>query len=117
MTTMTRTRTSTPWMVLIVAVALSLMSAAQSVPQHALDRHGQDAIRAHEAVAGLGHGGQWRCPDGKEYRIAHIDGAEWAVEILYDGVVATAFVTRDRGYLQRVVEEDGCKATWQGGHP
>ena len=116
MTTMTQTRTSATWLLIPVAIAFGLILSLR-VPQHALDRHGADAIRAHEAVASLGHGGQWRCPDGKEYRIAHIDGAEWAVEILYDGVVATAFVTRDRGYLQRVIEEDGCKATWQGGHP
>jgi len=117
MTTMTRTRTSTPWMLLIVAVALSLMSAAQSVPQHALDRHGQDAIRAMEAVATLNHGGQHNCRDGKRYEIAGLADGEWAVVIKLYGKVKTAFLTRDRGYLSKALHDDGCEEEWRNTHP
>lgn len=115
MTTLTQTRgTLTARLILALLV---LMLAASTIPQHALDRHGQDAIRAHEAVADLGHGGQYRCPDGKEYRIASLGHGDWGVEILYDGVPVTAFVTRDRAYLARAIEEDGCQPKWRGGHP
>jgi len=118
----------TPTLLLRVGIAVILICAAasipqeipQGIPQHALDRHGADAIRAHEATAleKLGKGGQFNCPGGKQYHVAPLKGwVEWAVRILYDGVITTEFITTDRGYLARSIEEDKCKKEWQDGHP
>ena len=125
MTTMTRTRSATPWgLVIVAATALWFAVAAGasltdnvSVPQHALDRHGADAIRAMEAVATLNHGGQHNCRDGKRYEIAGLADGEWAVVIKLYGKVKTAFLTRDRGYLSKALYDDGCVEEWRNGHP
>ncbi len=120
MTTITR-KSGVPLTRLILVVFLLLLSMlaalTTSLPQHALDRHGQEAIRAHEAVAALNHGGKYDCRDGKRYEIADLGKGDWAVEISYAKTVVTAFVTRDRAYLARVLEEDECEEEWKNGHP
>jgi hypothetical protein len=63
MTTIQNTRahgkTALPLMLLLSAsiAAITLVAVTPQVPRHALDSHGADAIRAHEAVADLGFGG------------------------------------------------------------
>ncbi len=101
--------------------------------QHAVDRHGEDALKARAAVTAGGPGGLWRCRDrygggDKVYAIAQIlerSGGKvkehWALVILVrmaDGRWAekSAFIT-DAAGVRRVIDRDDCSDMSRFAHP
>jgi len=100
----------------LVAVTISVPDVGEvTLGEHAVTRHGQEAWTVREAVQTGGPGGHWRCKDGKEYVIRHLGGEDWAVMVVRGGHEITAFVIHDRGYLRKILEEDGCSNGWS--HP
>jgi hypothetical protein len=113
-------------LVLLIVACGFLMLISVNVPDvgsvelgsHAVERHGNDALRAREAVTNGSPGGHWKCDGDKEYMIRYVAEAhEWAVMIIRSGYEITSFTTTDQGYIKGVLEQDGCVQEWNFSHP
>ena len=98
--------------------------------EHAIERHGEDAVVAAKAI-GEGGFNRYHCGDGRDRLIKSIPngkGWKWAVVVLdadqFIGglswqaildVCVTSFISTDRDYISRMIEP--CKNDLNGGHP
>ena len=83
------------WLVLLVILALA-------VSTHGIERHGQQAITAHEAIqtGGTRHD----CRDGRQRWVARV-GKMWAVEVWDSGTLITSFLTPSQDYIVGLLDD------------
>jgi len=93
------------WLVLLVILALA-------VSTHAIERHGTEAITAHQAIVQSGHCRD--CTDGRTRCVA-IKGIRWAVEIRDGDTCITSFWTVSQSYVKELAEQCGNGQFWD--HP
>lgn len=78
---------------------------------HAVERHGDDALRARQLLEQAGPGNKFDCPDGRIRIIVQVDARHWAMGVS-DGMgieEITSFINSDRTYLRK--EAVRCGAT------
>lgn len=85
---------------------------AIAVSTHAIERHGQQAITAHEAIqtGGTRHD----CNDGRTRLVAKV-GKMWAVEVWDGDTLITSFLTPSQSYINSLLEDCGDGHLWA--HP
>jgi len=98
--------------VLVLLLGLGLLFlAVQAVGgvDHAIARHGWDAVQARSYTSSAGPGNRWDCPDGRTRAIVFVDGlGRWALEVWSGaGRPITAFTTDDAVYIRRQAERCG----------
>jgi len=101
-----------PGLLIVLAISLVFTCAVAVVSDHAIERHGQQAITAHQAVQS---GGQRHdCNDGRTRFVAKV-GKMWAVEVWDGATLITSFLTPSQSYIQVMLEDCGDGHLWA--HP
>lgn len=107
-------------MLLLVGLLLVGLFAVVVAPQlqisaHAVAKHGTDAQVAVSWLHQAGQTHKWQCPDGREHWADQMnDGKTWALMVVLQDRVITAFLTTSQGYVQSFLE--GCKNPWHYAH-
>ena len=99
--------------VLVVLAALVLLALAGlggmsgvEYGDHAVERHGEDAIRARAINEQFGR--RYDCRDDKTYWIGSSGNGKFAVTVVRGGKEATSFLTRSRNYIRNILRKDDC---------
>lgn len=114
--------------IIAIGIVLLLMAQMMFSAEHALERHGEDAVTAAKAIAGGGFS-RWKCDDGRDHLVKRLPGKadRWAVIVVDQGqfigglswqaildLCVTAFIS-DHDYVTGVNEP--CRKDLNGGHP
>lgn len=76
--------------------------------QHAIERHGQDAIVAADWVSNNGQNCCYPCADGRTRCACRMPDGKFAVAVLEGDFIVTAFLSRSPNYIQNMLRDQGC---------
>ena len=93
-------------LLLIAMAGLGGMAGKVEYGSHAVERHGQDAIRARSINERNGQ--RYDCQDGKSYWIGRAEDGKYAITVVRGGQEATSFLTRSRNYIRNILKKDDC---------
>lgn len=80
--------------------------------QHALEKHGQDAVLAAEAVS-RSHGCCFLCQDGRIRCACRMADGRFAVAVFEGRAMVTSFISRSENYIRNMLSSRGCSAPAQ----
>lgn len=109
---------------LLAMAAIVIVTAAIAIPtvgdvtlsEHAVERHGQDAVIAREWTASHAEAyNRWDCPDGRTRLVTPFDKARWAVMVILERLEITSFLCDDQYYICWML--DPCKPYVPYAHP
>jgi hypothetical protein len=87
----------------LVAFAVALPDCNVEVSRHAIERHGPGAVIASQWVRLSGDPGH-DCPDGRTRWGVPMWPGRWAVVVREGGAFVTAFISKDGGYVRRMLK-------------
>lgn len=100
-------RVTPTWPLWLLALVL-----ASTVCAHAVERHGVEAVTAHQAVQNGGN--RHQCRDGRTRYVARV-GKLWAVEVWQGETMITSFLTPSQDYVNAMLWDCYGKNWWA--HP
>ena len=109
MTVTTSSDGSKTWVFFLLLLLLLFFLMAMPALEwsdHAVQKHGPDAIKARQA--NMGGGQRYDCRDGKQYWVAPY-GDKYAITVAEGGREKTSFITRSWNYIKKALERDDCR--------
>ena len=119
MTTTEHTRQGLPFgMIALALLAAALAIMTLNIPgigeipfdyEHAVARHGETEVNEVIAAVTSGPGGEWRCKNGKRYKVVYRPDGKTADIVPIDGGEGKTGFRATRDYIARKLADEGCE--------